>query len=107
MPRVYQHPLLEDISLTQIFFALSDPVRLKIIRKLLIIEKLNSLDLVPDIHMPKSTLTHHTKTLREAGLTYTKPEGRNCWISIRRETFEKKYPELLQLILKGETHTHD
>ncbi|MCF9045823.1 ArsR/SmtB family transcription factor [Acinetobacter nectaris] len=98
MARIYNHPKLDELVLSQVLFALSDPIRLDIIKKLLCVDKMNSLDLVPNI--PKSTLTHHTKTLREAGLTYTQPEGRNCWISIRKDTFEKKYPELMLLLLK-------
>ncbi|MBI0481842.1 hypothetical protein F7097_22865, partial [Dickeya dianthicola] len=43
--------------------------------------RVNSLSLGPG--MPRSTITHHTRILRESGLTRTLPDGRNCWISLR------------------------
>lgn len=63
-------------------------------------EAVNSLDLAPG--MPKSTVTHHTRILREAGITRTKPEGRNCWISLRRDLLDKKFPGLLDLVLAAQ-----
>lgn len=60
----------------------------------------NSLDLGPG--MPKSTITHHTRILREAGVTHTEPEGRNCWISLRRDLLDQRFPGLLDAILAAE-----
>ncbi|TCL06265.1 hypothetical protein EZJ58_4501 [Sodalis ligni] len=60
----------------------------------------NSLELGPG--MPKSTITHHTRILREAGVTTTRPEGRNCWISLRRDLLDLKFPGLLDAVLASE-----
>jgi DNA-binding transcriptional ArsR family regulator len=100
MVRSYEHPEPEDVSLPRVLFALSDPVRLGMVRILARREAVNSLDLGPD--MPKSTVTHHTRILREAGVTHTRPEGRNCWISLRREVLDTKFPGLLDAVLAAE-----
>lgn len=101
MTRSYQHPTPEEVNLTQVLFALSDPTRLQMVRTLAGREYVNSLDLAPD--MPKSTVTHHTGMLRKAGITHTRPEGRNCWISLRRDLLDARFPGLLEAILKQES----
>lgn len=98
MSRIYEHPSLEEISLSRVLFALSDPIRLEMVRILAKDGTSNSLDLGQG--MPKSTITHHTRILRESGVTYTRPEGRNCWISLRSDDLEKKYPGLLTVIVE-------
>jgi len=98
MSRIYEHPSLEEISLSRVLFALSDPIRLEMVRILAKNGTSNSLDLGQG--MPKSTITHHTRILRESGVTCTCPEGRNCWISLRSDDLEKKYPGLLTVIVE-------
>lgn len=100
MPRVYEHPEDQDVSLARVLFALSDPVRLEMVRMLSDRGAVNSIDLGPG--MPKSTVTHHTRILREAGVTRTRPDGRNCWISLRRETLDARFPGLLDVVLTAE-----
>lgn len=100
MVRSYQHPCVEDISLPRILFALSDPARLDMVRVLARRGAVNSLDLGRG--MAKSTVAHHTRLLREAGVTRTRPEGRNCWISLRRDTLDAKFPGLLDAVLAAE-----
>lgn len=97
MVRVYEHPDSQDITLERVLFALSDPARIGMVRILAAHGPLNSLDLAPN--MPKSTVAHHTRILREAGVTYTRPEGRNCWISLRRNLLNEKFPGFLDVIL--------
>jgi hypothetical protein len=53
-------------------------------------------------YRPKSMVTHHTRILREAGVTRTRPEGRNGWISLRREVLDAKCPGLLDVVLAVE-----
>jgi DNA-binding transcriptional ArsR family regulator len=100
MVRAYLHPAPEDVSLPRVLFALSDPIRLEMVRALASRGTLNSLDLGPG--MPKSTVAHHTRILREAGVTNTRPEGRNCWISLRQDLLEQRFPGLLDAILTAE-----
>ena len=100
MVRTYQHPESEDVSLPRVLFALSDPVRLGMVHILARRAAVNSVDLGPD--MPKSTVAHHTRILREAGVTHTRPEGRNCWISLRRDVLDTKFPGLLDAVLAAQ-----
>ncbi|EFR8872219.1 helix-turn-helix transcriptional regulator [Salmonella enterica] len=95
--RIYIHPNPEDVSIERVFFALSDPVRLNMVKLLAANARVNSLSLGPG--MPKSTITHHTRILREAGVTKTEPDGRTCWISLRRDLLDTKFPGLLDIIL--------
>lgn len=98
MTRSYHHPTPDEVSLAQVLFALSDPTRLQMVHILANCNAINSIDLAPS--MPKSTVSHHTSTLRKAGITNTRPEGRNCWISLRRDLLDAKFPGLLESILK-------
>jgi len=51
--------------------------------------------------MPKATLSHHLKVLRESGLTHTRCEGRSRLISLRREDLEDRFPGLLDAVVDG------
>ena len=100
MVRVYEHPDPQDMTLERVLFALSDPVRMGMVRILASRGPVNSLELAPD--MPKSTVAHHTRILREAGVTHTKPDGRTCWISLHRDLLNEKFPGLLDVILAAQ-----
>ena len=96
--RQYTHPTLEEISLEQIFSALSDPVRLQILKNLSDGVEKDSITLAENI--PRSTLSYHTRRLRECGLTWTRSQGRTCLIS-RREEINEKFPGLLEGIIRN------
>jgi DNA-binding transcriptional ArsR family regulator len=53
--------------------------------------------------MPKSTLTHHLKVLREAGVAQVRIEGTQHFYSLRMKDLDQLFPGLLPLILN--THT--
>lgn len=98
MVRFYEHPDPKDVSLACVLFALSDPIRLEMVRVLANRGTVNSLELKPG--MPKSTVSHHTRILRESGITNTRSEGRSCWISLRRDLMDIRFPGLLDIILR-------
>lgn len=100
MVRSYGHPEPDGIQLPRVLFALSDPMRLGMVRLLAEREAVNSLELGPGV--PKSTVAHHTRILREAGVTRTRPDGRACWISLRRDVLDAKFPGLLDAVLAAE-----
>ena len=98
--RTLHHPDLNDVELTAVLFALSDPTRLDLIR-LLAAEGPQTVAQcqIADPDVPKSTFSHHLKTLREAGLIRNVPSGRQRTISLRREEVESRFPGLLDSVL--------
>lgn len=97
--RDFTQPDIEDVALHQVLFALSDPTRLAIARALTDGQEHSAGDLAGDV--PKSTLSHHLKILREAGITTTRPEGMRCRVSLRRAELNRRFPGLLAAILKN------
>jgi len=97
------HPELADVPLAAVLFALSDPARLDLVRQLaaqgpLTVAQCKATD--PDV--PKSTFSHHLKTLREAGLVQNRPAGRQRTITLRRAEIDRRFPGLLDAVLPGE-----
>jgi DNA-binding transcriptional ArsR family regulator len=99
--RAIAHPVPEQLSLETVLHALSDPVRLEIVRAL------GDHAEMPCGRLPvgvsKSTLTHHLKVLRDAGLTRTRSEGVQRLVSLRREDVEVRFPGLLGCVLASAT----
>lgn len=98
--RSLQHPGTDAIALTQVLYALSDPVRLEIVKEL----ENGRERCCGDFEIPnvtKSTLSHHFKVLREAGLIKTRTEGRNRFSSLRREDLEARFPGLIESVLRA------
>ena len=56
---------------------------------------------VVDPAAPKSTFSHHLKTLREAGVVRNVPDGRQRQISLRRDDLDARFPGLLDAVLHG------
>ena len=95
-----QQPLRDDIALTQVLHALSDPVRMQIVLKIARSGQVACGAF--DIPMPKSTLSHHFKVLREAGILATRREG-NEWInSLRHEDLEARFPGVIKAIIAAQ-----
>jgi DNA-binding transcriptional ArsR family regulator len=95
--RTIAHPVREQLTLPGLLHALSDPVRLGIV------EALRDGDELPcgklDAPVSKSTLSHHLKVLRDAGVTRTRAEGVHRYVSLRREDVEARFPGLLDCVL--------
>lgn len=96
-PRSYEHPPTGQITVARVLFALSEPLRLEMVRKLAETGEVDSLELGPDL--PRSTLTHHTSLLRESGVVLVRAQGRKCLIRLRAEDLESRFPGLLQSVL--------
>ena len=47
----------------------------------------------------KSTLSHHFKVLREAGVTRTRVNGTHRYVSLRGDELESRFPGLLRSVL--------
>lgn len=97
--RSIKHPPIEQIELTDIMYALSDPARLEIIRCLKNEGRAMTCGEL-DLGRAKSSMSHHFKILRSAGLVLTEIEGKEHMNSLRLAELEKKFPGLLKTILK-------
>ena len=95
---IYTHPRLEDVTLSTALHALSDPVRLGIVRRLAGECELSCANSACPA-VPKSTLSNHFKVLRSAGLIRTRASGREFLSVLRREEFDARFPGLLDTIL--------
>jgi DNA-binding transcriptional ArsR family regulator len=92
------HPAMEDVSLAAVLQALADPVRLRLVALLLDGETRSCAPEVWDVEVHKSTLSHHYKVLREAGLTRTHVHGRTRSVELRRAELEERFPGLLNFL---------
>jgi DNA-binding transcriptional ArsR family regulator len=104
MARPLTHPHIDDVTVAGILHALSDPVRLGIVGKLLkcpagmnCTETTQKLKLA----MPKSTCSQHYRILREAGLLVSERRGVDLSSRVRRAELETRFPGLLDSILKS------
>jgi DNA-binding transcriptional ArsR family regulator len=95
--RLISHPAREQLTLPGVLHALSDPVRLSIIEALRYGDELPCGKL--EVPVTKSTLSHHLKVLRDAGLTQTRAAGVHRFVSLRREDLETRFPGLLDCVL--------
>jgi DNA-binding transcriptional ArsR family regulator len=93
------HPDTGDISLTRVLSALSDPLRLGIVCLLSDGRERQWGEL--DAPVSKSTLSHHMKTLRSAGITRTRDEGTRCYVHLRGADLEARFPGLLASLLRA------
>ncbi|EJN93254.1 ArsR/SmtB family transcription factor [Streptococcus ratti] len=85
----------------KILKALADQARLEIVRTLYVEDKEMGCGQISEgMGIGNSTISYHLKTLREAGLTYTRREGQNRYITLRKETFEKYLPGFLETLVK-------
>ncbi len=99
LPEPLPEPATQDICLETVMGALADPLRLTIIRKLM-------LEAVDYDHpcgwfgfdRPKSSLTHHFKALREAGLIRQRQYGLERRSRLRTEDINARFPGLLDLV---------
>ena len=97
--RTAHHPEIDSIELAEVLHALSDPVRLDIVRCLALNGERCCGDL--DVPVSKSTLSHHLKVLREAGLTATRADGTQRLVSLRKVEVETRFPRLLDAVLQN------
>jgi DNA-binding transcriptional ArsR family regulator len=96
--RTISHPVTEQLSLPGVLHALSDPVRLEIVVSLAGGIETSCGEL--GVPVSKSTLSHHLKVLRDAGLTHTRAEGVHRFVSLRAADVDARFPGLLTCVLQ-------
>lgn len=97
--RELYHPPQDKLDLPTVLHALSDPTRLSLVRQLAQTSELCVGSC--DTSVAKSTLSHHFKILREAGVTHTRLEGVQRYISLRREDLDARFPGFLDAVLRA------
>lgn len=89
-------------GITTLLQALADPVRMEVVRILA-----NAPGPVScgnfGVGVTKSTLTHHFRVLRDAGVIDGRYVGTRKLISLRREDVDSAYPGLLASLLRAPT----
>jgi DNA-binding transcriptional ArsR family regulator len=79
---------------TEIFKALSDPVRWSIIAQMASVDELACITLEDTLPVSKPTISYHTKILHHAGLISVRKAGRNYYYSLRRDVLHKLLDDL-------------
>ena len=97
----YLHPSRDDLDLPAVLAALGDPIRMAIVRQLAAAEAgLNCSNAVPMHDVPRSTLSHHFRVLREAGVVSTVKKGVENINTLRRADLDTRFPGLLDQVLR-------
>jgi ArsR family transcriptional regulator, arsenate/arsenite/antimonite-responsive transcriptional repressor len=69
-------------ELAKAFAALADPVRLRLLSLIASAGEVCACDLLEPLDRSQPTISHHTKTLAEAGLIVGEKRGRWVWWSV-------------------------
>ena len=91
------HPEPDEFDLLDILHALSDPTRMTIVQTLRAAPE-RACGTFP-VDVAPSTLTHHFRVLREAGIIRQREDGNRRWTALRGEDLEIRFPGLLDVIV--------
>lgn len=91
------HPDAADLDLVKVLHALADPTRLVIVATLRS-ETERACGTFP-VTVAPSTLTHHFRVLREAGIIRQREEGNRRWTTLRRDDLDLRFPRLIDTVL--------
>ncbi len=92
------HP--DDVDLDTALSALADPVRRSIVRQLAHDPEWTRSCGSFDVPVLKATGTHHFTVLRQAGLLEQRDAGTRRLNRLRRPEFDRRFPGLLDLVLR-------
>jgi DNA-binding transcriptional ArsR family regulator len=98
------HPAIENVTVEGILHALSDPVRVAIFADLTTSNSVfncSNFLCVAEKKIPKSTLSHHFKALREAGLIRAERRGVEMHNTSRCSEIEARFPGLIAAIINA------
>ncbi|MFI1165717.1 ArsR/SmtB family transcription factor [Streptomyces sp. NPDC020801] len=97
------HPTRAEIRLEGVLHALSEPLRLQIVRELAAGgDELSCSQF--GLPVTKSTTTHHFRVLREAGVIRQIYRGTAKMNGLRRDDLDDLFPGLLDALLAAATH---
>ena len=93
------HPAADQLRLVDVLHALADPTRLTIVRTLQ--ESGERVCGTFPVNVAPSTLTHHFRVLREAGVVQQREAGKHRLTALRQTDLEARFPGLLDTILRS------
>ncbi len=91
------HPPTEHLRLVDVLHALADPTRLTIV--LTLCEEPERACGTFPVSVAASTLTHHFRVLREAGVIRQREEGNRRWTTLRRADIDDRFPGVLDSVI--------
>ncbi|MEJ1157786.1 ArsR/SmtB family transcription factor [Prosthecomicrobium sp. N25] len=99
--RPLAHPSIDELTLAGLLHALSDPVRLDIVLCLSAAScEMNCISSAKELQgLSKSTLSHHFRILREAGLVRSERRGVELLNRLRLDEIERRFPGVVGAIL--------
>ena len=112
-PAVLAHPDASELDLFDVLHALSDPTRMTIVRTLVASQE-RSCETPPErscgtfpVDVVPSTLTHHLRVLREAGVIRQRDDGNRRWTSLRESDLAGRFPGLLDTIVAADARQQE
>jgi DNA-binding transcriptional ArsR family regulator len=96
-----EEPTRADLHLATILDALGDDVRLNIVRQLA--KNGEKACGTFGIQIPKSTLSHHFRVLRLAGVLSVRREGKELINAIRHKDLDARFPGLLAAVVSAKS----
>lgn len=91
------HPDVESVDVDDVLKALADPTRRQIVR-LLITDGDRPCGTF-GLPVAASTLSHHFRTLRKAGILRQYDDGRQRMNTLRLDELDERFPGLVQTVL--------
>lgn len=98
--RTLAHPARAEIRIESVLHALSDPVRLRVVRELAAADGELTCSRF-DVPVTKSTSTHHFRVLRESGVIQQIYRGTAKMNGLRRDDLDALFPGLLDRVLEA------
>ncbi|GAA0368618.1 helix-turn-helix transcriptional regulator [Actinoallomurus spadix] len=95
--RALTHPDAAEIDLLDVLHALSDPTRMTIVRTLRA-DPERACGTFP-VDVAPSTLTHHFRVLREAGVIRQREDGNRRWTALRLDDLDTRFPGVLDALV--------
>ena len=91
-------PDIATVTMVDVLRAVADPIRLQIVQTLADGRPHGKCGEHWDFGVHKSTMTHHFRTLRQAGLTRTVVTGRTHTVELRRDELDARFPGLIDAL---------
>lgn len=100
IPAVRSKDTDEGEAFSEVFRALSEPLRMDIVRQITQVDELPWTTLEQTLPISKSTISYHIKILSQAGLIQVRREGRYYFYRLREDVFEHLLPGFLSRLTR-------